>query len=144
MIEKSGGGFNGIRDDKGIRSILDFIQNDFYYPSFADKLTYLVFSFCAGHYFNDGNKRIAITLGSYFLHKNGYCWTACIFMRQIEAIVYHVAASHIDKELLLRIIQCVVAGSDYDEELKIDIAKAMNKGTLGIQVETEYVSINNK
>lgn len=65
-------------------------------------------------------------------------------MRQIEAIVYHVAASHIDKELLLRIIQCVVAGSDYDEELKIDIAKAMNKGTLGIQVETEYVSINNK
>lgn len=42
-----------------------------------------------------------------------------------------------DKELLLRIIQCVVAGSDYDEELKMDIAKAMNKGTLGIQDDTE-------
>ena len=27
MLEKSGGGFSGIRDEKGIRSTLDFIQN---------------------------------------------------------------------------------------------------------------------
>ncbi|MCM0722213.1 Fic family protein [Parabacteroides sp. W1-Q-101] len=137
MLEKSGGGFSGIRDEKGIRSTLDFIQNDIYYPSFVEKLTYLVFCFCSGHYFNDGNKRIALTLGSYFLHKNGYCWTACIFMRQVEAIIYHVAASHIDKEMLQRIMQCIIAGTDYDEGLKIDIAKAMNKGTLGIQDDIE-------
>ena len=45
MLEKSGGGFSGIRDEKGIRSTLDFIQNDIYYPSFVEKLTYLVFCF---------------------------------------------------------------------------------------------------
>lgn len=28
-----------------------------------------------------------------------------------------------------------MAGKDYDEELKIDIAKAMNKGDLGIEGE---------
>lgn len=133
MIDKSGGGFGGIRDEEGIRSTLEFIQNEFYYPSFVDKLTYLVFCFCSGHYFNDGNKRIALTLGSYFLHKNGYNWAACVFMRQVESIVYHVAASHIDKNLLQRIIKCVVAGTDYDEELKIDIANAISQGTLGIQ-----------
>ena len=119
MIDNSGGGFEGIRDDT-------------YYPDFTDKLTYLVFRFCSGHFFNDGNKRIALTLGAYFLHKNGMNWHACVFMKQLEAIVYHVAASHIDQDLLLRIVQCFIAGNDYDEELKIDIAMAMNNGSLGI------------
>ena len=30
---------------------------------------------------------------------------------------------------------CFMDGSDYDEELKIDIANAMSKGELGINVE---------
>ncbi|MBB3895092.1 hypothetical protein IX307_000879 [Bacteroides pyogenes] len=132
MIGASGGGFDGIRDDGGIRATLDFVQNNLYYPSFEDKLTYLVFNFCSGHYFNDGNKRIALTLGAYFLHKNGYYWQACIFMRQLEAIVYHVASSNIGQKMLSRIIVCFLKGQDYDEELKIDMANAMNGGTLKI------------
>lgn len=134
-IDNSGGGFAGIRDEGGIHSVIEFMQDDLYYPTFVSKLTYLVFGFCSGHYFSDGNKRIALTLGAYFLHKNKYYWAACSFMRQVEAIVYHVAASHIDKELLGRIMQCVVDGSDYDEALKIDIANAMNQGELGINEE---------
>lgn len=132
MIDASDGGFEGVRDKGGILATLDFIQSDEYYPTFTDKLTYLVFRFCSGHFFNDGNKRIALTLGAYFLHKNGYPWNACIFMRQFEAIVYHIAASHIDQDLLLRITTAFMAGTDYDESLKIDIANAMNKGQLGI------------
>lgn len=134
-IDSSGGGYAGIRDEGGIHSIIEFMQDDLYYPTFVSKLTYLVFGFCSGHYFSDGNKRIALTLGAYFLHKNKYYWAACSFMRQVEAIVYHVAASHIDKELLERIMQCVVDGSDYDEALKIDIANAMSQGELGINEE---------
>ena len=106
MIDASDGGFEGVRDEGGIRATLDFVQNDLYYPTFADKLTYLMYRFCSGHFFNDGNKRIALTLGAYFLHKNNYYWHACICMR-----------------------------TDYDEELKIDIANAMSKGELGIQGE---------
>lgn len=135
MIDVSDGGFEGVRDKGGILATLDFVQDDLYYPSFADKLSYIVFKFCSGHYFNDGNKRIALTLGAYFLHKNAYYWQACVFMRQLESIVYHVAASNIHQELLLRIMNCFMNGIDYDEELKIDIANAMCKGELGIKGE---------
>jgi death-on-curing protein len=129
-IEKSGGGFSGIRDRGGIESILDFVQNDLYYPDFVSKLSYLVFRFCSGHFFNDGNKRIALTLGAYFLHKNGQYWAAVQFMQRMEAIVYHIAALNIDNELLLRITQCLVDCSDFDERLKLDIANAMSKGEI--------------
>ena len=129
-IEKSGGGFSGIRDKGGIESILDFIQNDAYYPDFVSKLSYLVFRFCSGHFFNDGNKRIALTLGTYFLHKNGHFWAAAQFMQRMEAVVYHIAASNIDDELLRRIVNCVVDGSDFDENLKIDIINAMQKSEI--------------
>jgi len=56
-------------------------------------------------------------------------------MRQLEAIVYHVAASNINQNLLLRIIIAFMTGKDYDEELKIDIANAISKGKLGIKGE---------
>ncbi len=129
-IEKSGGGFSGIRDKGGIESVLDFIQNDLYYPDFVSKLSYLVFRFCSGHFFNDGNKRIALTLGTYFLYKNGHYWAAAQFMQRMEAIIYHIAASNIGDELLLRIIVCVVDCLDFDEELKIAIIHAMEKSEI--------------
>ena len=47
MIDASDGGFEGVRDEGGILATFDFMQNDLYYPSFADKLSYLVFKFCA-------------------------------------------------------------------------------------------------
>ncbi len=137
MIDASGGGFAGDRDEGGILATLDFIQNDDYYPTFTKKLSCLVFRFCSEHYFNDGNKRIALTLGAYFLHKNNYLWEACIFMRQLEAIVYHIAASHIDQDLLLRITNAFMDRKDYSESLKIDIANAISKGQLGITEEKD-------
>ena len=126
-IEKSGGGFSGIRDMGGIESTLTFVQIDCYYPDFVSKLSYLVFSFCSGHFFFDGNKRIALTLGVYFLHKNRHYWAATQFMQRMEAIVYQIAASKIDDKLLLRIINCVVDCQDFDEELKIDIIHAIQR-----------------
>ena len=127
-IEKSGGGLKGVLDQGKIESIINFIRNDDYYPDFVSKLNYLVFRFCSGHCFQDGNKRIALTLGVYFLHKNKHYWAACQFMKRLEAIIYHIAASHIDQELSFRIMECIVSCEDFDEELKIDIAHAMTKG----------------
>lgn len=132
MIEKSGGGFPGIIKEGTIQAILEFVQNDEYYPSFNEKLTYLVYSFCDGHCFTDGNKRIALTVGAAFLLHNGYYWAARSFMEQMESIVYHVAATNINKDLLMRIMQCVVDGTDYDEELKIDIANAISNNSLDV------------
>ena len=56
-------------------------------------------------------------------------------MRALESIIYHVAASNIDQDLLSRIINSFMTSKDYDEELKIDIANAMSKGNLGIEGE---------
>ena len=39
----------------------------------------------------------------------------------MEAIIYHVAAGRIDKDLLQRIITCYMANEDYPEELKLEI-----------------------
>ena len=133
MIEKSGGGDPGIIKDGNIRATLEFVQNEAYYPTFADKLTYLVFSFCCGHCFTDGNKRIALTVGAAFLLHNGYFWAAKKFMVQIEPIVYHIAANNINKELLLRIMNCIVENTDYDEDLKLDIIKAMDNNPLNTE-----------
>lgn len=131
-INKSGGGFSGIRDESGIQSVLDFVQNDLYYPDFTTKLSYLVFRFCSGHFFNDGNKRIALTLGAYFLYRNRQTWAAVTFMKRLEFIVYHVAAGNISNDLLLRIMQHIVDCTDFSEELKLEIASAMSKGQIGI------------
>lgn len=40
-VAASGGGLQGVKDEGGIRKVLDFVQNDLYYPTFAEKLTYL-------------------------------------------------------------------------------------------------------
>lgn len=131
-IDASGGGLNGVKDEGGIRKVLDFVQNDMYYPTFVEKLTYLVFGLCTGHYFEDSNKRVALTLGVCFLVHNGYYWHAYNFMQCMEAIIYHVAAGRIDKNLLLRIIGCYMANEDYPESLKLEIIHAIDNQSIDI------------
>lgn len=131
-IDTSGGGFSGIRDEGGIKSVLDFVQNDLYYPEFIDKLAYLVFGFCTGHYFNDGNKRIALTIGSYFLYKNRKYWAACVFMQRLEMIVYHIAAGNIDKDLFRGLVKQVVNGKDFTEEQKLALVHSIGDKSIGV------------
>ena len=107
-VTASGGGLSGVKDEGGIRKVLDFVQNDLYYPTFIDKLTYLV------------------------LVHNGYYWHAYSFMQCMEAIIYHVAAGRIDKDLLQRIITCFMANEDYPEDLKLEIIHAIDDQPTGI------------
>ena len=72
-VGKSGGGMAGVRDEGGIRSTLDFVQDDLYYPEISDKAAYLMYSLCKGHYFADCNKRISITLTANFFRRTGIC-----------------------------------------------------------------------
>lgn len=125
-VAASGGGLQGVKDEGGIRKVPDFVQSDLYYPTFIDKLTYLVFGLCTGHYFEDSNKRVALTIGVWFLVHNGYYWHAYSFMQCMEAIIYHVAAGRIDKDLLHRIITCYMANEDYPEALKLEIIHAID------------------
>ncbi len=125
-IEVSGGGTTGIINLHSLKAALDHIQNDDYYPTFEEKLTHLFFVANKSHCFQDGNKRIAIVLGSIFLLKNGYIKAATEFLYRMEIISYHVAASNIDKELLLEIITSILNEADYSEELKLKIANVIS------------------
>ncbi len=102
------------------------MQNDRYYPTFVDKLAYLVFGLCTGHYFEDSNKLVALTIGVWFLVYNGYYWHAYNFMQCMEAIIHHVAAGSINKDLLQSIITCYMANEDYPENLKLEIIHAID------------------
>lgn len=107
-------------------SVLENIRNDDYYPSFEDKLTHLFFCACKFHCFQDGNKRIAITLCAQMLLWNGYLYCAGNFIREMENICYHVAAGNIDKDLLREVITAHLAEDSDNEELKLKILHAIS------------------
>jgi len=125
-VEVSGGGAIGKLDIGKLDSVLHHIQNDDYYPTFEEKLTHLFFCANKFHCFEDGNKRIAISLGAQFLLLNGYVFVAGRFIREMENISYHVATGKIDKKLLCEII-CSVINDDMDNEsLKLKIIEAIS------------------
>lgn len=126
-IMHSGGGVYEHLELGRLDSVLTNIQNDEYYPTFADKLTHLFYCTCQFHCFADGNKRLAITLSAQFLLINGYMSIAKHFFEVTENISYQVAAGKIDKELLHRILTAILKGTyDEDEELKLDLFHAID------------------
>ncbi len=125
-VEISGGGLNGVIDTSALESALEFIKDDLFYPTFEDKLTHLFFVANKSHCFQDGNKRIAISLGLKFLINNGYLRAAERFIFKMEIISLHTAAGRIDKDLLREIIYSIINEEDYSEELKIKIINAIS------------------
>jgi death-on-curing protein len=126
-VEISGGGAMGHLELGKLESVLEHIQNDDYYPTFAEKLTHLFFCACKFHCFEDGNKRIAITLCAQMLLLNGYLYCAGHFLREMENISYHVAAGNIDKELLREIITAFLNEEMDSEPLKLKVLEAISR-----------------
>jgi len=124
FIIKESGGSHGIRDMGLLESVLNHIQNDFYYPEFETKLTHLVFSVNKIHAFIDGNKRSSIALGAYFLELNGLDYCVDRFIIEMENISIHVADNRIDKALLYEIIYSIINEDDFSEELRLKIIDA--------------------
>lgn len=121
IIDNSGG-LHGIRDIGVLESVLEHIQNDYYYPNFMDKLCHLFFSINKFHAFSDGNKRSGIALSSYFLEINelGHCIHD--FVREMENIAVWVANGSINKDLLNSIIQNIIQYGELVEETKLEVA----------------------
>ena len=126
-IEKSGGGTYGSLELGKLDAVLEHIQNDDYYPSFNAKLTHLFHSACKFHCFQDGNKRIAITLCAQMLLINGYLRSIQGFIREAENISYHVAAGAINKELLGEWMLAILTGNEDDESLNLSIFNAISQ-----------------
>ena len=127
-IKYSGGGTLEALDFGRLEAVLYNIQNDDWYPTFVDKLTHLFFCTCQFHCFADGNKRLAITLSTQFLLMNGYLSVAQTFLAKTENISLNVAASKIDKDLLLKIMTAIMNDTyEDDEELKLEIYNSINR-----------------
>jgi len=121
-VKNSGGGSYGSLDLGRLESVLEHIKNDDYYPLFLDKIVHLFFCTCKFHCFEDGNKRIAITLTAEFLLRNGYVAVVREFFLDMENISYHVAAGHIDEDLLRKILAAILNRTyENDEALKLEI-----------------------
>lgn len=126
-VHVSGGGTLGHLDLGKLDAVLEHIQNDDYYPTFEEKLTHLFFCACKFHCFQDGNKRIAITLSAQMLLFNGYLHCSQRFLREMENISYHVAAGKIDKNLLFKTISSCLYEAEQSEELKLEILHAISE-----------------
>jgi prophage maintenance system killer protein len=53
-----------------LRKVLDFAQQDLYYPTFEEKAAYLISSIAASQYFSNGNKRLSVVTLLLFLSEN--------------------------------------------------------------------------
>lgn len=123
-IVKRTGGSLGILNEL-LESTLDHVQNDWYYPTIEEKVTYLFYSINKNHSFSDGNKRASIILSAYFLEINGFAHRAADFIARMEDNAVHVADNRINRDLLFEIIQSIIFEIDYSEELKLKIYNAL-------------------
>lgn len=137
IIENSGGR-KGIINIGLVDSVLEHIQNDWYYPEFENKVCHLFYSINKNHAFEDGNKRSSIVLTCYFLEVNGFDFKVSHFIREMENIAVQVADNKIDKDLLQEIITSILYESDYNEELQLKIVNAISAREENNQEETEF------
>jgi len=134
-IQVSDGGAQGIINLGSLECAIEQMQIDEYYPTFEDKLTHLFWIANKSHCFQDGNKRIAITICSMFLLMNGYMAIVKDFMHKMETISYHVAAGNIDKDFLNEIITSILCDEDYSEEIKLKLIEAFSKSPIDDEVD---------
>ncbi|MEY4504516.1 MAG: hypothetical protein RL154_811 [Pseudomonadota bacterium] len=120
------GGREGTHNIGMVETVLNFIKNDTYYPTFEEKLTHLVFAINKNHAFIDGNKRTSLALGEEFLEINGYGYCAKIFVQKMENIAVSIADNLISKDLLQKIITSLIYEAEYSEELKLEIFIALS------------------
>lgn len=127
LIIKKSGGMQGIKDIGLLESVLSFIQNDDYYPTFEEKIGHLVFAVAKNHAFLDGNKRSSIALGSLFLKINGYPdFIVDNFMEKMETVVLVTVINKITKEDLIEIIALIINDLPYTDEINIKLATAVS------------------
>ena len=127
VIQKSGG-TEGVFNENLVRSAIEFIQNDTYYPDFEDKLTHLVFSLAKNHGFCDGNKRTAIIAGAFFLELNAFDqYIIDVFMRNMENIVLLIAQNLLTKEHLHRFLYDLIYEGQLSEETKMIYVELLGK-----------------
>ena len=124
------GGMPGVKDEGLIRSPVEFISEGQYYPTFADKLTHLVYSLIKNHGFNDGNKRTALAAGALLLMMNGYDSFVGYYFLMFEQVMVLVAENKITKEQLYELFVDIVENGTLSESSTLLIIESLPEGAL--------------
>ncbi len=143
IIEMSWGAYWYSQHPDNIEKV-DFMKNDKYYPTFENKLTYLVYSINKNHIFRDWNKRSSIWLWAYFLEINWYDYCVKKFIKEMENISVAIADNKIDRNLLYKIIYSIINEDDYPEELKLEIIHSLRGYEQENIIEVEYNKLLNE
>ncbi len=130
MVLAVSGGMPGVKDGGLIRSPVEFISEGQYYPTFADKLTHLVYSLIKNHGFNDGNKRTALAAGALLLMMNGYDSFVGYYFLMFEQVMVLVAENKITKEQLYELFVDIVENGTLSESSTLLIIESLPEGTL--------------
>lgn len=126
-IIKETGGLPGVKDDR-LDSVLEHIQNDFYYELFEDKLTHLIYSVAQNHSFCDGNKRSSISLGALFLKINAYSDEVITdFIQKMEALVLMLVEKEIGKEDLNGYVFFIINQEEMPLEFLMPLSARLEK-----------------
>ena len=129
MVLAVSGGMPGVKDEGLIRSPVEFISEGQYYPTFADKLTHLVYSLIKNHGFNDGNKRTALAAGALLLMMNGYDSFVGYYFLMFEQVMVLVAENKITKEQLYELFVDIVENGTLSESSTLLIIESLPEGT---------------
>ena len=122
VIKKTGGKL-GLRNPDDLRGILQFVQDDGFYPSFFDKIAYLLFTINKNHVFVDGNKRASIVVAAFFMEINFVDQLFIdIFIKEAENLALLVAQNYMNKDLLKKVVRDLVVDGELSEETKIEYA----------------------
>lgn len=124
ILEVSGG-MDGVKDEGLLRSPLEFIQDDDYYPEAHEKITHLVYSLIKNHGFSDGNKRTALAAGGLFLALNGYSNFVGYYFLLFEQVMVLVAEDHLTKDQLQCLFRDMIELGELSEAGKVMIIDAM-------------------
>ena len=130
MVLAVSGGMPGVKDEGLMRSPVEFISEGQYYPTFADKLTHLVYSLIKNHGFNDGNKRTALAAGALLLMMNGYDSFVGYYFLMFEQVMVLVAENKITKEQLYELFVDIVENGTLSESSTLLIIESFPEGTL--------------
>ena len=117
------GGLHGIVPDnqQHLESLLLFVQDDVYYPSFIEKLAFLTYTIAKDHIFIDGNKRTAIAIGAYFMAINDYDDLIPRYMTEMENYVVWAMENRINRDDLIEKIGFIILDVEETEEFTLRI-----------------------
>lgn len=114
-----------------LKSTLDFIQSDVYYPTFADKVSYLMYSIIMNHCFADGNKRTALTsCAQFILFNTDNKKISSDFITEFENVVVWVADWSLSKNTLTEYIASFLNLYDNKESILLKIYKELHEHNL--------------